>query len=97
MLPFLARICAAPLDPSLAAEGRVEHIGFRRVHEVGLRLAQLLRDEVGLDGVGVDAVVDLSEVAADVPAESLALGFLEPLKLFDEVELELDRDPCGEL
>jgi len=35
--------------------------------------------------------------AADVPAESLALGFLEPLKLFDEVELELDRDPRGEL
>ena len=93
---LFARIHAAPLGRSLAKEGHVEHIGFRRVHEVGLRLAQLWRDEVGLDGVGVDAVVDLGEIAADIPAEGLALGFLESLELLDQVQLELDRDPRGE-
>lgn len=96
MLPFLARICAAPLDPSLAAEGRVEHIGFRRVHEVGLRLAQLLRDEVGLDGVGMDPFVKLRKIGADIPAEGLAPSFLESQNLLDPVQLELDRDPRGE-
>jgi hypothetical protein len=30
----------------LHKEGHVEHIGFRRVNEVGLGLAQLRRDEV---------------------------------------------------
>ena len=94
---LFAGVLAAPLGGGLAEEGHVEHIGLAGIDEAGLGFAQLRRDEVGLDGVGVDAVVDLSEVAADVPAESLALGFLEPLKLFDEVELELDRDPCGEL
>ncbi len=97
MLPFFAGVLAAPLGGGLAEEGHVEHIGFTGVDETGLGFAQLWRDEVGLDGVGVDAVVDLGEVAADVPAEGLALGFLEPLKLFDEVELELNRDPRGEL
>ena len=94
---LFAGVLAAPLGGGLAEEGHVEHIGLAGIDEAGLGFAQLRRDEVGLDGVGVDAVVDLSEVAADVPAESLAFGFLEPLKLFDEVELELDRDPCGEL
>ena len=94
---LFAGVLAAPLGGGLAEEGHVEHIGLAGIDEAGLGFAQLRRDEVGLDGVGVDAVVDLSEVAADVPAESLALGVLEPLKLFDEVERELDRDPCGEL
>ena len=94
---IFARVFAAPLGGGLAEEGHVEHIGLAGIDDAGLRFAQLRRDEVSLDGVGVDAVVDLGEIAANVPAEGLALGFLEPLKFLNEVELELDRDPRGEL
>jgi hypothetical protein len=94
---FIARVVAAPLRGGLAEEGHVEHVGLTGIDEVCLSLGEFGRDEVGLDGVGVDAVVDLGEVAADVPAERLALGFLEPLEFLDEVELELDGDPRGEL
>ena len=94
---IFAGVLAAPLGGGLAEEGHVQHIGLAGIDDADLRFAQLRRDEVSLDGVGVDAVVDLGEIAADVPAESLALGFLEPLKFLDEVELELDRDPRGEL
>jgi len=94
---FVAGVLAAPLRGGLAEEGHVEHVGFTGIDEAGLGFAQLGRDKVGLDGVGVDAVVYLGEVAADVPAEGLALGFLQTLEFLDEVELELDRDPRGEL
>jgi hypothetical protein len=33
---------------------------------------------VGLNSIGVDSVVDLREIAADIPAESLTLSFFEP-------------------
>jgi hypothetical protein len=47
----------------------------------------------------VDAVVDLGEGALEVPAKLQAVVFLvlEALKLFDEVQLEFDGDPGGEL
>ena len=56
------------------------------------------RDEGVLDGVGVDAGVDLGEGALKVPIELQAVVFvvLEALEFLDEVELELDRDPGGE-
>jgi hypothetical protein len=52
-----------------------------------------------LDGVCVDAVVDLGERALEIPfeLEAVALVHLETLKLPDEVEFELHRDPGGEL
>ena len=50
-----------------------------------------------LNRVGMDAVVDLGQAETNVPAERLLLLHLKPLKLFDEVQLELDRDPRGEL
>ena len=94
---LVAGVLTAPLGRGLAEQSHVEHIGFAGINEAGLGFAQLRRDEMGLDGVGVDAVVDPGEIAADVPAEGLALGFLEPLKFLDEVELELDLDPRGAL
>ncbi len=92
-----AGVLATPLGGGLTEESHVEHIGLAGIDETGLAFAERRRDEVGLDGVGVDAVIDLGEVAADVLAEGLTLGFLEPLKFLDEVELELDRDPRREL
>ena len=94
---FVFRVRGAPLGGGLSEEGHVEHVGFVGIDEVGLGFAQLGRNEVSLDGVGVDAVVDPGEVAADVPTERLTLLLLEALEFLDEVEFELDRDPRGEL
>ena len=57
MLPFSPGFLAAPLGGGPAEEGHVEHIGLAGIDDAGLRFAQLRRDEVSLDGVGVDAVV----------------------------------------
>ena len=96
-IALVTRMAVPPLPGGHAKEGHVQHIRFAGIDEVGLRLVQLWRDEVGLDGIRVDAVVDAGEVAADVPTEGLTLGLLEALEFLDEVELELDRNPRGEL
>ena len=69
------------------------------VADGGLRGRDLRRDEVRLDRVGVDAVVAPGERAIEVPREGKAavFVFLETLEFLDEIELELDRDPRGEL
>ena len=94
---FVFRVRGAQLGGGLSEESHVEHVSFVGINEVGMGFAQLGRNEVSLDGVGVDAVVDPGEVAADVPTERLALLLLEALEFLDEVEFELDRDPRGEL
>ena len=53
------RIGLAPLLGRLAKEGDIEKIGFARVGNRGLRECDLRRNEVDLDGVGVDTVVEL--------------------------------------
>ena len=80
---FVFRVRGTPLGRGLPEEGHVEHVGFAGIDEAGLRFAQLRRDEVGLDSVSVDAVVDLGEVAADVPADAIHV---------DEAIVILDRD-----
>ena len=92
-----ARLAITPLPGRLAEQGYVQQVGFARVDQGGLLWGDLGWNEVLLDGVGVNAVVDLGEVAADVPTELIALPFLEALELLDEVELELDRNPGREL
>ena len=93
----ILRIRRTPLGCCLAKERHVKNIGLVGVDESRLGFAQRWRNEVRLNCVRVDAVVDLGEIAADVPADGLTLGLLEPLELFDEVKLEFDRDPRGEL
>ena len=92
---LLAWILATPLSGGLTEERHIEYVGLACINQTCLGFAQLWRDEVSLNSVGVDSVVDLREVAADIPAESLTLSFFEPLKLLDEVQLELNRDPRG--
>ena len=89
----------APLFGGLAEEGDVEQVGLAGVGDGGLRGRDLGRDEVRLDGVGVDAVVELGEGAVEIPGEREAavLVVLEALEFLDEVELELDGYPGGEL
>ena len=50
-----------------------------------------------LDGIGVNAVINLSQIAANIPAQGFSFIFLEALKLLDEIELELNGNPRGKL
>ena len=88
-----------PLLGGLAEEGDIQQVGLAGIDDGGLRLGNGGRNERFLDRIGVDAVVDLREGALEVPIELQAVVFvvLEPLKFFDEVELELHRDPGGKL
>ena len=60
-------IDVTPLLRGLAEEGHVQQIGLGGVSDGSLRGRDLRRDEVRLDGVGVDAVVELGEGAVEVP------------------------------
>ena len=84
-----------PLLGSHPEESHVQNVGFAGVDKIDLGARQLRRNQVGLDGVGMNPVVDLREVALDVPAKLLELLLLQPLELLDEIQLELDRNPRG--
>ncbi len=94
----LTGVGVAPLVGGLSEEGDVEDVGFVGVGEGGLLRGDFGRDEMGLDGVGVEVVIDLGEGAVEVPGEREAAVFvlLEALEFLDEVELEFDRHPGGE-
>ena len=85
------RVSVAPLLRGLAEEGDVEQVGLVRVDEGGLLLVHGDRDQRLLDGIGVDAVIDLGEGALEVPPELEAVIFVifETLEFDDQVELEL--------
>ena len=88
----------APLPGGLAEEGDVEQVGFAGVDRCRLRFGNGGRDERLLDGVGVDAVIDLRERALEVPPELEAVIFvvLEAAEFFDEIDFELGADPHAE-
>jgi hypothetical protein len=50
-------------------------------------------DQVLLDRIGMNPVVDLGEVAPDIPAELLSLLLLESLEFLDEIEFEFNGNP----
>ncbi len=89
----------APLFGGLAEKGDVEQVAFVGIDKGGLGLGDGGWDEGVLDGVGVDAVIDLGEGALEVPVELEAVVFvvLEALKLLDEVNLEFRAEPGTEL
>ena len=99
MLPSSFGIGVAPLSGGLAEKGDVEQVRFGGVSHATCSGVTIGGNEVCLDGVGVDAVVELGQGALEVPREREAAVFvvLEPLEFLDEVELEFDRDPRGEL
>lgn len=88
-----------PLFGGLAEEGDVEQVRLAGIDGGCLRLGDGRRDEGVLDGVSVDAVVDLGEGALEVPIELEAVVFLvlEALEFLDEVELEFRAEPGAEL
>jgi hypothetical protein len=95
----LAGIGVAPFAGGLAEEGDVEKVCFVGVGDGGLFRRDFRRDEVRLDGVGVETVMNLGEGAVEVPGEGEAAVFilLEALEFLDEVELEFRAEPRAEL
>ncbi len=95
----LAGVGVAPFACGLTEEGDVEEVGFVGVGDGRLFRGDLGRDEVCLDGVGVEAVVDLGQSAIEIPSERETSVFilLEPLEFLDEVNLELRADPHPKL
>src|SRR3569832_505174 len=55
-------------------------------------------NEVGLDGIGVDAVVELGQGAVEVPGQrkSAFLVVLQALEFLDQLDLEFGADPQAE-
>ena len=92
-ISFEARVLLAPLFCTHAEQGHVKHIGFGCVYGIDLRLCQFRRDQVFLYGIGMNSVVDLCEIAPDIPAELPPLFLFEALEFLDEVEFELNGDP----
>lgn len=54
---------------------------------------EFCRYQVLFDGISMDPLIDLCQVAPDIPAELFFLIILEPLEFLDQVEFELNRDP----
>ena len=90
-IAFPARILVAPVLRRHAEERHVQHVRLRGINQVGLARAQFRRHKVLLDRIGVDAVIDLGQIAPDVPAKLLEFLVLEPLKFLDEIEFEFGR------
>ncbi len=92
------RIGIAPLLRGLPEKGDIQEVGLIGVNEVGLGRGDGRRHQGLLDGISMDAVVDLGEGALEAPAELEMVVFivLETLELFDELEFELDGHPGGE-
>jgi hypothetical protein len=102
MVPHVAvevGILPAPLHRRDAEQGRVKQVSLTGIDERHLLVGDFLGDQVLLDCVGVDAVVQLGQRAVQAPIGGKLPGLLllEPLELLDQIELELDGDPRGEL
>ena len=87
----------APLLGGLTKEGNVEQVGLVGIDHGRLGGGDGRRDDVGFDGVGVYAVVELGKSAVQIPGEREAAAFVvfKALEFLDEVKLELGRYPRG--
>lgn len=65
-IALLGGIGFAPLPGGLAEQGDIEQIGLVGVSETGLLLGNRGRNQVLLDGVCVDAVVELGKRAVQL-------------------------------
>ena len=94
---FKIRVGIAPLFGRHTKQRHIQDIGFIGIDQGNLPGRQFRWDQILLDGIRVNAIIDLGKVALDIPAKLLQLLGLEPLKLFDEVDFEFGADPHTEL
>ena len=86
-----------PLLGRHAEQSHVQDIRLIGIDQGNLPSGQFRRNQIFLDGIRMNAIIDLGKVALDIPAKLLQLLGLEPLKLFDEVDFEFGADPHTEL
>ena len=79
----------------MAEQGDVQDIGLAGVGYGGLGRCHRRGYQAGLDGIGMDTIVELGERSVEIPRQGQAaiLVFLEPLEFLDKVQLELHRNP----
>lgn len=70
----------APLFCRHPEQCHIQHIGFVGIDQGNLTGGQLRRDQILLDGVRMNAIIDLGKVALDVPTKLLHFLGLEALK-----------------
>jgi len=98
-IPVGVGMGVAPFSGGLAKEGDVGQVGFAGIDERRLLFCDGGGNERLLDGIRVDAVIDLGQGALEVPTELEPVVFLvfEAAEFFDQVNFELRADPRPEL
>lgn len=91
LIALQIRIFKLPLLVGLAEERDVENIRFVRVDDAHLGTGDCRGDEMGLNRIGVDAIVYLRKLTLRRPAEGGLLGRFQALEFAHEIEFELDR------
>ena len=93
------RVGVAPLSRRPAEERHIEHVGLGGVGDGRLCRRDFLRDEMRLNGVGMNSVIQLRERSVEIPCQRKTAVFLllEALELVDQVELEFRAEPRTEL
>lgn len=92
-------IFRAPFFCCFSEKGDIEEVRLAGINDCGLRRRDLHGEQGFLDGVGVNAIVDLGQCALKVPfqPEPVVFRILEALEFRDEVELEFRAEPRAEL
>jgi hypothetical protein len=60
----------------------------RKSYSINLLPGQFSQYQVLSDNIRVDPVINLCQIAPDVPAELFKLFIFEPLEFFDKIEFE---------
>ena len=93
-----ADVAVSPLLCRLPKQRDVEQVRLTGIGDRGLSGGDGRRNQVGLNGIGMDAVIEFGQGAIEVPGkrEALILVLLEALELLDEIKFELNRNPGSE-
>ena len=62
-ISFVLRVFVPPLFSGFAEQGHVQQIRLAGVDNIDLFRRELRRDQVRLDGVGVDAIIDFGQLS----------------------------------
>lgn len=92
---FQVGMFVAPFQGGHSEECHVQHIGFVGVDAQGLCRDYLLRDEVLLNGIGVNAVIDFRQFPFAFQPNLCLFLLFQPLELRNQVNLELRTYPHG--
>ncbi len=93
------RVLCPPLLCGHAEQRHIQQVGFIGIREVGLLPRQVLRQQIFLDRVRMDAVVHLGQFAFGILLQGQPVPFIrfEALVVLDDIQLELWRNSRSKL